>query len=189
MEGEKMKSHRKLLIGLAAASGCLCIGVCAVLGALVLIYPNVYNAMLSESSLAVGETAPDFQLETLTGETFTLSQFRGQPVLLTIGATWCPDCRLEAPLLQQLHESQSNLVILMVDSKEDASTVQEYADEFGLTFPIALDVDGTVNDAYRVWAIPTELLIDKNGTVRARIIERVTEDGLAAMLEESGINP
>jgi peroxiredoxin len=184
-----MKSHRKLLIGLAAASGCLCIAVCAVLGALVLIYPSVYNAMLSESSLAVGEEAPDFQLETLTGETLTLSQFRGQPVLLSIGATWCPDCRLEAPLLQQLHERQTGLVILAIDSKEDAQTVQEYADEFGLTFPIALDLDGTVNDAYRVWAIPTNLLIDENGIVRARVIERVSEDNLAAMLEKAGITP
>jgi peroxiredoxin len=184
-----MKSHRNLLLGLAIASGCLCIGACAVLGALVILYPSVYNAMLSNSSLVVGETAPDFQLETLTGEAVSLSQFRGQPVLLTLGATWCPDCRLEAPLLQQLHERQTDLVILMVDSKEDVETVQEYADEFGLTFPIALDLDGSVNDAYRVWAIPTELLIDENGVVRARIIERVTEDNLAAMLEGAEITP
>jgi len=184
-----MKSHRKLLLGLAFASGCLCLGACAVLGALILIYPSIESAIASNSSLTIGETAPDFQLETLTGETVSLSQFRGQPVLLSLGATWCPDCRLEAPLLQQLHERQTGLVILMVDSKEDAQTVQEYADEFGLTFPIALDLDGTVSQAYRVWAIPTNLLIDENGTVRARIIERVTEENLAAMLENAGITP
>ena len=184
-----MKSNKILLLGLAFASGCLCIGACAVLGGLVLIYPSVTNSMVTNSSLAVGEMAPDFQLETLTGETVSLSQFRGQPVLLSLGTTWCPACRLEAPFLQQVHEHYSELVILMVDSEEDAQTVQEYADEFGLTFPIALDLDGTVNDAYRVWAIPTELLIDENGTVRARIIERVTEENLAAMLEEAGISP
>jgi peroxiredoxin len=184
-----MKSRRKLLLVLAFAAGGLCLIACVVLGALTLIFPSAYNAMLSGSSLQVGETAPDFQLVTLTGETVSLSQFRGQPVLLTLGATWCPDCRREAPLLQRLHEQGSGLVILMIDSKEDAQTVQEYADEFGLTFPIALDPDGAVAEAYRVWAIPTELLIDENGIVRSRIIERVTEDNLAAMLEQAGITP
>ncbi len=184
-----MKTHRKLLLGLAFASGCLCLFVCAVLGAMIILYPSITEALASNSSLSVGETAPDFQLETLTGETVSLSQFRGQPVLLSIGATWCPDCRLEAPLLQKLHERQSGLAILAIDSGEDAQTVQEYADEFGLTFPIALDLDGAVNNAYRVWAIPTNLLIDENGVVKARIIERVTEDNLAAMLEKTNITP
>jgi peroxiredoxin len=185
----KMKTHRKLLLGLAAAGGCLCIVVCAALGGLLIISPSVYNAILSESSLAVGDPAPDFQLETLAGETITLSQFRGQPVLLSLSATWCPGCREEAPVLQKLHERQSGLVILSIDSKEGAQTVQEFADEFGLTYPIALDQDGAVSQAYRVWATPTNLLIDENGVVRARIIDSITEEKLAAMLEKAGITP
>jgi len=133
--------------------------------------------------------APDFQLETLTGETLTLSQFRGQSVLLTFGAIWCPSCRLEAPILQQLHENQSDLVILAIDSEEEAQTVQEYADELGLTYPIALDLDGAVSEAYGVWAIPTNLLIDEDGYIRARIVDSLTEDHLTAMLENAGISP
>ena len=184
-----MKSNKILLLALAFASGCLCIGACAVLGGLALIYPSVTNAMATNSTLAIGEMAPDFQLETLTGETLTLSQFRGQPVLLSIGTTWCPSCRGEAPFLQGLHERQTGLVILAIDSEEEAQTVQEYADELGLTYPIALDLDGAVSDAYGVWAIPTNLLIDEDGYIRARIIDSLTEDHLAAMLENAGISP
>ena len=80
----KMKSHKKLLIGLAIAATGMCILACIALGGLFLISPSVYNAMLTNSSLAIGEQAPDFELETLTGETLTLSQFRGQPVLLSL---------------------------------------------------------------------------------------------------------
>jgi len=130
-EASKMNSRRKLLLGLGIAGGGLCLISCVVLGALFFIFPSAYNAKLSSSSLQIGETAPDFQLETLSGETVSLSQFRGRPVLLTLGATWCPDCWREAPLLQRLHERQSNLVILMIDSKEDAQTCRNTPTNMG----------------------------------------------------------
>jgi thiol-disulfide isomerase/thioredoxin len=125
----------------------------------------------------------------LSGETVRLSDFRGQPVLLTLGASWCVDCRREAPLLQALHERHPELVVLMVDSKEDLGTVQRYADEFGFTFPVVLDLDGAVAQTYRVLAIPTELLIDEKGIIRARLVEQVTEEKLAALLPKVGIEP
>jgi len=183
-----MKSNTKVIIVLA---GLVLVGSCAVaclaVGGLVALAPLIMERRVANSSLPVGQTAPDFELATLNGGTLHLSDFRGQPVLLTFGASWCPDCIGEAPLLQALHERGSNLVVLMVDMQEDQQTVWGYADQYGFTFPVALDYDGAVSKDYQVFAIPTNLLIDENGIIRARIIEQVTEEKLEAMLKEANI--
>ena len=145
--------------------------------------------MVSSNSLQIGSAAPDFALETLAGQSIRLSDFRGKPVLLTLGASWCPDCQREAHLLQRLHKRRRNLVVLMVDTKEERALVQAYADEFGLTFPVALDTNGAVAEIYRVSALPTEFLIDKNGVIQACLIESVTESSLAALLRTLGLRP
>lgn len=160
----------------------ICLIACAGIGLMARVAPNIYQYMLDNSSLKVGDAAPDFELMSLNGETVRLSQFKGKPVLLSIGATWCPDCRVEAPLLQELHENHPELVVVLVDSKESPEVVQAFADEFGLTHPILLDRDGAVMSLYEVFAIPTELFIDADGIIRAKIIERVTPELLAEKL-------
>lgn len=182
-----MKSSTKLIIALGLFVIGACAVVCLALGGLVAFSPLIMEQMVANSSLPVGQTAPDFELAALNGGSLRLSDFRGQPVLLTFSASWCPDCNLEAPMLQALHERGGNLAILMVDMEEDRDAVLGFADEYGFTFPIGLDYDGAVSKDYQIWAIPTNLLIDENGVIRARIIEQVTEEKLEAMLEEAGI--
>src|SRR5262245_20916160 len=100
-----MKSPKRTILGLIGITiGGLCLLTCLAVVGLGVFGPKIHASMLAGSSLQVNEVAPDFELSTLTGETVRLSQFRGQPVLLTIGAAWCPDCQREAPLLQQIHE-------------------------------------------------------------------------------------
>ena len=151
--------------------------------------PNLYQYLLDNSSLKVGDAAPDFELTSLEGETVRLSQFKGQPILLSIGATWCPDCRKEAPLLEELHKAHPELVVLLVDSNESQDVVQNFADEFDITHPILLDQDSLVSKLYQVFAIPTELFIDADGIIRAKLIERVTTELLTEKLPLIGINP
>jgi peroxiredoxin len=167
----------------------MCLLCCLALGVVVIFAPEYYSAMLDDSSLKVGTNAPDFELATLTGEIVRLSDFKGRPVLLTFGATWCPDCRKEAPLLNRLHEEKPDLVILLVDSKEGAEIVQEYAEQMGITHPILLDPDGEVMELYQVFAIPTELFIDADGVIQAKIIESITEERLSEMLPLIGVTP
>ena len=89
-----------------------------------------------------------------------LSQFKGRPVVLSFGASWCPDCRAEAPVLQNLHQTHPELVVMMVDSKEGEDVVRKYASEFGMTHPVLLDKDGTVSRQYQIYAIPTVFFIN-----------------------------
>src|SRR6186713_3050119 len=170
----RKKPNWLLIVGLSVAG--LCVICCLAAGAIALAFPSLYQYTLNSTSLAVGEAAPDFELQALDGTTVRLSDLQGKPVLLTFGATWCPDCRAEAPLLEELHQKYPELIILAVDSKEGADTVQAYADEFGITHRILLDEDGSVSQLYQVFAIPTELFIDADGVIRAKLVEKVTPE-------------
>jgi peroxiredoxin len=151
--------------------------------------PVIKRYILDSRSLQAGDPALDFELTALTGETVRLSQFRGQPILFSIGATWCPDCQREAPLLEELHQTHPELVVLTVDIEEGPATVQQFADEFGITHPTLLDYEGEVKELYQVFAIPTEFFIDEEGIIRAKIIEQVTPQLLAEYLPLIGVTP
>jgi len=177
-----------LAISAISAIG-ICLIVCIATGLVFRLAPDIRKYSLNQSSLKIGEAAPDFELTSLDYRTTRLSQFKGRPVLLSIGATWCPDCRTEAPLLEEVHKAFPGLVVLMLDSKESPYDVQKFADEFGITHPILLDRDGSVSKLYQVFAIPTELFIDADGIIRAKIIEKVTPELLSEKLPLIGINP
>jgi peroxiredoxin len=184
-----MKKKHNWLVILGLSLGGLCLLGCLAVAALALFFPSIYHAVLENSSLTIGETAPDFELTSLTGETIRLSQFQGQPVVLSIGASWCPDCRAEAPIIEELHKNHPELIILLVDSKETPDVVQAFVDEFGITHPVLLDQDGAVSELYQIFAIPTDIFIDKDGIIRAKIIESVTPELLAEKLPLIGVNP
>lgn len=172
--------------GLWIALGLIGAGVCAI----VCIFAFVIGSTaltLSRNALTAGSAAPDFELSTLDGDTITLSQFRGSPVLMELGATWCPDCRKTAPKLQELHETYTDLVVLSVDSQEDAGTVEAFAAKYGLTYPIVLDYDGAVSNQYQIWAIPTLFFIDGDGVIQEVLIESYSDARVAEALSKIGI--
>lgn len=122
----------------------------------------------------VGFLAPDFTLTTLAGETVTLSELRGKPVVLNFWATWCPPCRAELPHFQAAHEAHGDEVaILAVDERESPQQVAGFARQLGLTFPIPLDTDGRIGVEYRVRALPTTYFIDADGVIR-RVVRGTT---------------
>jgi peroxiredoxin len=92
-------------------------------------------------------------------------------------------------LLEELHQKHPELTVLLVDSKETSDIVQTFVDEFGITHPVLLDEDGAISKLYQVFAIPTEKFIDKDGVIRAKIIERVTPQLLAEKLPLIGVQP
>ncbi|MBC7326714.1 TlpA family protein disulfide reductase [bacterium] len=112
-----------------------------------------------------GQIAPDFNLKSLEGKTYSLSDLRGSVVLLDFWATWCGPCKEELPIIEKLHQEYKDkgLVVLGIND-EDRATVENFLKEQKLTFPILLD-DGKVGKAYRVNAIPRIILIDKNGKI------------------------
>ncbi len=129
----------------------------------------------------VGRAAPDFLLETPRGDTLRLSDLQGQPVVLTFWATWCPPCREEMPELAAAYgrHRDHGLVIVGVDLQEPDDQVLEFADEFGITFPLVIDRDGEVADVWRlggpIEGIPTSYFIDETGVIRDLFYGPMTE--------------
>lgn len=114
--------------------------------------------------------APDFQLLSLDGQTISLSDFRGKPVLLNFWASWCGPCEFEMPFLQEIYEDEEwsgkGLVILAVDIGEHPARVKMFMERLGLSFTVLLDVDQEVTLLYNIRAIPTTFFIDKDGIIQ-----------------------
>lgn len=129
--------------------------------------PAVEEDSVSAAEPAISHPAPDFTLATLDGGTFSLSEQAGTPIVLNFWATWCTPCRRELPALQAAAERwQGKVLVIGVDQAEDPETVQRYADELGLTFPIPLDASMAVADRYNVRGLPTTFFIDGDGVIQ-----------------------
>jgi len=121
-----------------------------------------------------GFLAPDFTLETTEGVSITLSELRGQAVLINLWATWCPPCRAEMPAMQKLFEEykdQGLLVLAINMTYQDTPTaVAPFVQENGLTFPILIEETGKVADKYELRSLPSSFFIDRNGIIQEVVI-------------------
>lgn len=126
----------------------------------------------TETGAAVGDRAPDFQLQDLEGNEVSLSSLRGSPILLNFWATWCPPCRLEMPFIQEVYQewTDKGLVILAIDMGESAATVRDFMQNNNYTIPVLLDTRRVVSQKYNVTAIPTTFFIDRNGVIQDKLI-------------------
>ena len=98
----------------------------------------------------IGDVAPDFDLETVDGGRFRLSDWRGQPVLVNFWASWCSPCRREVPaLIRALDEHRAKgLTIVGVNIEESTSVALNFVGEFGIEYEVPMDFDGAVFRAY-----------------------------------------
>jgi len=121
-----------------------------------------------------GFSAPDFSAELLNGGQVTLSELRGQPVVLNVWATWCPPCRSEMPALEKIYKDfkEQGLILigLNLTSQDSEKSVVDFVLENSLTFPVALDRDGTVQRKYKISGYPTTFFIDKEGIIRSVVV-------------------
>ena len=179
-----------LLICVVCLLSC-CAVVCVGAGGLV-IYRNFSRFEAGDEyavygSVEEGDEAPDFELQTLDGETLALRNLRGGPVVLSFGASWCPPCRREVSMLQELHETYPDLFVLLVDIGEDYWTVQDFAADYGLSFTVALDEDEAVAIDYGIYGIPALFFIDDLGQVQALSVGAPKYRELEGYLELIGI--
>ncbi len=119
-----------------------------------------------------GELAPDFELQSLDGEAVSLSDFRGQPVLLNFWATWCGPCVGEMPLLQEIHEEweAKGLALLAVNVGDTSTQVKDFMQSYNLSMPVLLDTRRSVSGRYSIIGIPTTFFIDKDGIIQEKVV-------------------
>ena len=121
-----------------------------------------------------GFLAPDFELNTITGETIKLSDLRGQAVLVNLWATWCPPCRAEMPAIDTIYNEYKDdgLVVLSVNMtyQDTRSNIEPFVNEYNLTFPILLDETGNVGSAYQLRSLPSSFFISRDGIIQEVVI-------------------
>jgi cytochrome c biogenesis protein CcmG, thiol:disulfide interchange protein DsbE len=134
----------------------------------------------------VGSPAQDFTATTVDGKQVSLSSYKGHPVWLTFGATWCAACKAEAPDIQAAYVKfqPKGVVVLSIFISEDALTVKDYADRVGLTYPKIADPDTSIASAYRVYGIPAHFFIDRTGVLRQVKTGGQSPEQMAAALRQ-----
>ena len=122
----------------------------------------------------VGFFAPDFTLESLSGDQVSLSDLRGKVIVLNLWASWCPPCRAEMPALQRVyqenHERGLEVLAVNMTAQDNIAAVEAFVQEFELTFPILLDTSGEVGNRYLMRALPTTFFIDQDGAIQRVIV-------------------
>jgi thiol-disulfide isomerase/thioredoxin len=116
------------------------------------------------------------------GDTVSTDAYRGEVLVVNFWYAGCPPCRLEAPDLEKLSQQfiPDGVSFLGVNIYDQAATALSFADEFGVTYPSVLDVnDGSVRLAFAGQvapnAVPTTLVLDREGRVAARVSGLLTE--------------
>ena len=146
--------------------------------------PEAKNATGRAPAPEVGRAGPDFLLEQPGGGTLRLSDLQGQPIVLNFWASWCAPCRAEMPELVRAYAEfrDDGLEIVAVNLQETNNKILDFADEFGIEFPIAIDRDGELKDVWRLGGpfggIPSSYFLDEAGIVQDIVYGPLTDDML-----------
>jgi thiol-disulfide isomerase/thioredoxin len=129
----------------------------------------------------------DFTINFMDKESIKLSGLKGKVVFLNFWATWCGPCRQEMPSMERLYQKfkDKGFEIAAVNGGENPKDVGAFMKTNKLNFPAALDKSGEIHTRYGVRAIPTTVIIDRNGMIIARITGTLNWDSpqIAAAFE------
>jgi len=147
---------------------------------------------LTVAATTHANTAPDFTLKARDGNNLRLAEQRGDIVLINFWASWCGPCIQEMPQLDKLAQKYQDLGVQVwgINVENDPSAAKAYLNKVNVEFPILFDLDNSVSKAYRVEAMPTTVILDKNGSVRSVHrgykpgFEKKYEDDIKGLLRE-----
>ncbi len=131
----------------------------------------------------VGKSAPDFTLTNLDGKEVSLSDYKGEIVILNFWATWCKFCDVEMPDLNDLDKENDDVVVLAVDVMEGHDKVKKYIDKGGYDFEVVLDSKGDISREYLVTAFPTSYIVNKEGILMGGVQGPINKPQIEQILE------
>jgi len=135
----------------------------------VVLFTLAFTASTSfAASEEISGKANNFTLKSRSGKNIKLSELRGDVVMLNFWASWCGPCRQEMPLLEKIHKKYKRLgfTLLGVNVEENSAAAKNYLKDVKVTFPILFDNTSKTSKLYKVSAMPTTILIDRNGNKR-----------------------
>ncbi len=135
------------------------------------------------------EAAPRFRAKTLTGETYTNDSVKGKVVLLQFWTTWCPYCRGEQSLVDDIQRefAGKDLLVLAIDVGESKKTVKKYLADHPRSCRIVLNEDTNLAAMYAANAYPIYVVIDRDGNIAGTQRGSAGDRGLRRLLRDAGI--
>lgn len=121
-----------------------------------------------QGQVSVGETAPEFELVSFSGQTYRLSELRGSVVVLNFWASWCESCKPEARDLEtayKFYKPRGDVLFLGVDYVDTEPEALAYLEEFQITYPNGPDLRTEISQAFRIRGVPETFVIDQDGTI------------------------
>jgi cytochrome c biogenesis protein CcmG, thiol:disulfide interchange protein DsbE len=128
----------------------------------------------------VNYPAPEVTLTDLDGRTVSLADYGGSVVLVNLWATWCPPCREEMPDLLAFYEKyrSNGFVLVALNQGETVDLVKPFVIEYGLTFPIWMDIGSNAGRKFNTMVLPSSYVIDRTGSVRLMWVGGISEKNL-----------
>ncbi len=130
--------------------------------------------------------APDFTLTTFKGTTISLEGLSGKPIVINFWASWCPPCRIEAPLLERTWRAYKNrdVVFIGVDVQDREEDALSYIREFDITYPNGPDPTGEISIDYGVSGLPVTFFVSRKGEIVRRWVGAIERSVLISSIEE-----
>lgn len=117
---------------------------------------------------ASASIAPSFSLPSRSGDTVSLDKLKGQVVMINFWASWCGPCRQEFPALDQIYAKYKPMgfTLVAINVESEKADAEKFLATTPASFPILFDPDNSVSGKYGVSAMPTTILVDRQGRVR-----------------------
>lgn len=138
-----------------------------------------------------GLALPKIEGRTLDGDVLSLESLRGQVLVLNVWGSWCAPCRAEAPDLATISAETAprGVRFVGIDVRDNRASAQAFARRYRITYPSFDDQDGLVLARFTgiipVSAVPSTLVVDRTGTIRARVVGRVDGGTLRGLIEDA----
>lgn len=151
------------------------------------IFFTVYTTLTQDKNevLKIGDDAPNFTLVDMQGDKHSLEEYKGQGVFLNFWGTWCKPCEREFPIIDRYYTEykEKGIQVLAINIAESDFVVQNYIDRKGLTFPVLIDKNKSVMEAYNINPLPTTILINSEGKIEKIITGEMKEQDIKNYME------
>ena len=164
------------------------------------LVPSVAGDVPQSQTSLVGKPAPDFVLENLSGQTVSLSSFKGKPLLINFWATWCGPCKIETPWLIELQNEYAakGFEIVGISTEGDdlqpgdkegwrarRTAIAKFVKEYHMQYPVLVNGDSLATKYGGLDAMPTSVYVNREGKVVAMQLGITSKEDMAANIEKT----
>ena len=140
-----------------------------------------------QGQVGIGEVAPDFELISFSGETYQISDFRGNVIVVNFWASWCEACKPEAEDLEaayKFYEPRGDVLFLGVDYVDTETEALAYLEKFNITYANGPDLGTYISQSYRMRGVPETYIVGPDGRIVAvQIGPYMSLDQIVAQIE------